>query len=254
MGAHVLIDSPRLSPQDRDAWAALERYDHAIGATARMARMEERARGVIRGFAAAGRCYASTSWGKDSSCVAHLVATSGVRLPLVYVRMRLWENPDCIAVRDAFLRRHGSEVDYREYEVDGSPRWWQAGDGYAPPKAHAAGYFTQPERDFGSRHITGVRGEESRIRRIAQARWGDAGPGACRPIGSWKGTDVFAYLAKHDLPVHPAYAMSFGGRLDRIWLRVSPIGSITNSHKGRADWEAHYYRDVMDGKSTGDDT
>ena len=61
-------------------------------------------------------------------------------------------------------------------------------------------------------------------------------------------------LAKHDLPVHPAYAMSFGGRLDRIWLRVSPIGSITNSHKGRADWEAHYYRDVMDGKSTGDDT
>lgn len=244
----MLIESPRHSPADLEAWRHLERYDAALAADPRWAAREERARQVIRDFAAAGPCYASTSWGKDSTCMSHLAATSGVRLPLVYVRMRRWENPDCDGVRDRFLAEYGHLVDYREYWVDGSPRWWEADPGYAAPRAHAARYFAQPEADYGRRHISGVRAEESRIRRLAQARWGDAGPGACRPLGRWKGTDVYAYLFRHDLPVHPAYAMSYGGTLDRIWLRVSPIGSVTNAHKGRAEWEQHYYPEIVGGE------
>lgn len=246
-GTAVLIASPRHTVADLAAWEGWERYDRILSQAAWWPSRERKARQVIRDFAAAGPCYASTSWGKDSTCAAHLVATSGIRLPLVYVRMRRWENPDCLAVRDAFLAEYGHLVDYHEYEVDGSVRWWEAASDYQAPKAHAAGYFTQPDADFGKRHISGVRAEESRIRRIAQARWGDAGPGACRPLGRWKGTDVYAYLYRHGLPVHPAYAMSYGGTLDRIWLRVSPIGSVTNAHKGRSEWEQRYYPDVIAG-------
>jgi phosphoadenosine phosphosulfate reductase len=202
---------------------------------------------VVREFAAAGPCYASTSWGKDSTVMAHLVATSGVRLPLVYVRPTSWENPDCLLVRDRFLERYGDQVDYEEYWVTLGRRWWQTPetDPTFTTGAHAAGQFSQPERAHGGRHISGVRAEESKIRQLAMGRWGEAGPGACRPIGHWTAVDVFAYLHRHDLPIHPAYAMSYGGHLDRRWLRVSPIGGISAADKQRAEWERHYYPEIV---------
>lgn len=244
----MLIDSPRLTPLDRKAWAQLERYDAALARTPRMHRLATQAVQTIREFAAVGPCYASTSWGKDSTCMSHLVAVSGVRLPLVYVRMQRWENPDCLTVRDRFLERYGDLVDYHEYEVPGGPRWWTREWQLVEMRksgSHVGRQFAEAEAHHGKRHISGVRAEESSIRALAQARWGDAGPGACRPLGRWKATDVFAYLHLHDLPVHPAYAMSHGGQMDRRWLRVSPIGGISAAHKQRADWEACYYADMV---------
>jgi phosphoadenosine phosphosulfate reductase len=242
----MLIDSPRLTPADRQAWAALERYDTALAALPSWPAKEQHAQQVIRDFAAGGPCYASTSWGKDSTCMAHLVATSGVVLPVVYVRMRRWENPDCLTVRDQFLDRYGDQVDYHEYWVDGGPRWWDGPDQTTLKSgSHVGSQFAEAERHHGTRHISGVRGDESRMRQMAMGRWGEAGPSACRPIGRWRATDVYAYLHRHDLPVHSAYAMSFGGHLDRQWLRVSPIGGITQAHKQRADWEAAYYPDIV---------
>lgn len=238
----ALIDSPRLSPLDRQVWQDRARYDARLAPT--LAARETRAIQTIRDFAAAGDCYASTSWGKDSTCVAHLAATSGIRLPLVYVRMRRWENPDCLTVRDQFLARYGHLVDYHEYWVDGGRRWWDHGEIQHKAGSHVGSQFAEAERHHGKRHITGVRGEESRMRGMVMARWGEAGINACRPIGRWTAVDVFAYLHRHDLPIHPAYAMSLGGQLDRRWLRVSPIGGISNSHKQRAHWESAYYPDI----------
>ena len=242
----MLIDSPRLSVADRDAWDRLVRYDVALAAGMPLDAMAERARQTIRDFAEVGRCYASTSWGKDSTCMSHLVATSGVRMPLVYVRMRRWENPDCLTVRDAFLAEYGHLVDYDEYEVDGGARWWDAEADHKPRSGgHATHYFREADRRHGARHISGVRAEESRIRQLAQARWGDASVGACRPLGRWTAVHIYAYLHREDLPIHPAYAMSYGGLLDRRWLRVSPIGSTVQAHKNRADWETHYYPEIV---------
>nr|WP_243863905.1 hypothetical protein [Brooklawnia cerclae] len=243
-----MIDSPRFKPQDLAAWKKLERYDAAFSALPSWAGREERARKTIRDFASAGGCYASTSWGKDSTCVAFLVATSGVRLPLVYVRMRAWESPECLQVRDAFLARYGDAVDYHEYVVDGGIRWWQTAEASALKRrsgSHVGGQFSEPEGEFGARHITGIRAEESDIRDLVVRRWGEAGPNACRPIARWTAIDVFAFLHRHDLPIHPAYAMSFGGLMDRRWLRVSPIGGISAAHKKRADWESAYYPDIV---------
>lgn len=239
----MLIESPRHTPGDLAAWRELERYDEVFAARF-PARKIDHARGVIREFAEAGPCYASTSWGKDSTVVAHLVATSGIKLPLVYVRMRVWENPDCLTVRDRFLDVYGEFVDYHEYEVDGGSRWWDSSF-QQRTGSHIGSQFAEANRAHGSRHITGVRGEESRLRDMAMAIWGEAGPGACRPIGRWTAVDVFAYLYRYNLPVHPAYAMSYGGAKDRRWIRVSPIGGISNAHKDRADWEEHYYPDIV---------
>ncbi|MCO6684748.1 phosphoadenosine phosphosulfate reductase family protein [Cutibacterium avidum] len=249
----MLIPSPRFKPGDLDHWRSIERYDARLAQNPSWPRREARAKGVITDFAGSGPCYVSTSWGKDSTVVAHLAATSGLVLPLVYVRMRRYENPDCLTVRDAFLERWGDYVDYHEYWVSPGPRWWQIDD-LADAKrtaSHVGGQFHEAEVHHGSRHISGVRAEESRMRAMAMGRWGEAGPGACRPIGRWTAVDVFAYLHRHDLPVHPAYAMSMRGRYDRRWLRVSPIGGITQAHKDRAGWETTYYPDVIDAPGAG---
>ena len=239
----MLIESPRHTPGDLAAWRELERYDNVLAARFPAGKIAH-AHGVIRKFAEAGPCYASTSWGKDSTVVAHLVATSGITLPLVYVRMRVWENPDCLTVRDRFLATYGQFVDYHEYEVDGGARWWDPAF-QKRAGSHVGGQFAEANRAHGGRHITGVRGEESRLRDMAMAIWGEAGPNACRPIGRWTAVDVFAYLHRYNLPIHPAYAMSYGGAKDRRWIRVSPIGGISNAHKDRADWEERYYPDIV---------
>ena len=55
-------------------------------------------------------------------------------------------------------------------------------------------------------------------------RNGTASAATCRPIGWWTGADVFAYLARHDLPIHPAYACTMASAYDRDRVRVGTIG------------------------------
>ncbi|WP_151530549.1 MULTISPECIES: phosphoadenosine phosphosulfate reductase family protein [Corynebacterium] len=243
----MLIDSTRLTAQDRAHWRRLARYDRLLAGQLPLDDMADKARDTIQVFAEQGPCYVSTSWGKDSMVVAHLAATSGLHLPLVWVRVEKWENPDCTKVRDAFLDRYGEHVDYHEYAVEATaPRWWESNaETVSGSRRTSRGGFTLAERDHGDRHISGIRAEESRVRAIAQARWGDASGRACRPIGRWSAVEVFAYLERHDLPVHPAYAMSVGGRLDRRWLRVSSLGGVRGADRGRSEWESTYYPDVV---------
>jgi phosphoadenosine phosphosulfate reductase len=76
-------------------------------------------------------------------------------------------------------------------------------------------------------------------------RWGLNSPKGCSPIGRWNTADVFGYLAIHDLPIHPAYAMLGGGRWPRERLRVAEIGDTHGAGGGRAEWEKEYYQDVI---------
>lgn len=244
----MLIDSPRLTERDRQAWRRLEQYDAALGQDPRLEEQALRGIRIIEEFAGAGPCYASVSWGKDSVVMSDLLARSTVAgsVPLVWVRVRDYENPDCEPVRDAFLAKHPHmRACYEEIEVPAtSLRWWDDGQ-QAESARTLAGGFAEAERRYGARHISGIRAEESKIRRIVQGRWGDASTGACRPIGRWTAVEVFAYLHARQLPVHPAYAMSVGGRLDRRWLRVASIGGVRGADRGRAEWEATYYPDIV---------
>lgn len=181
------------------------------------------------------------SWGKDSVVVAHL---SMGRHPVVWVRERPNDNPDCLAVRDAYLAAVPSR--YEEIEVT-----------FADVGAFASG-FAQARAMFGDRHISGVRAQESAARRISIRRLGldtsrSAAHGhALRPIGHWSSLDVFAHLERHDLPIHPAYGFTMDGVLDPLRLRVdslctpgADIGTMPGEGHGRREWERRYYREHL---------
>jgi phosphoadenosine phosphosulfate reductase len=243
----MLIDSPRITDADRAHWARLEHYDDALSADPRLTRLADHARTVIEDFATAGPAYVAVSWGKDSVVLAHLAATSQARDELTFrwVRQHWFENPDSERVRDAFLTAHPG-LRYEEPLVTTpNPRWWDH-DAHRAADPHAPRRTTpRPGGVWAGRNITGIRAEESTVRGLAMARFGDATAGTCRPIGGWTGVDVFAYLHRHDLPIHPAYAMSRGGTHDRRWLRVHSLGGTAGTGRDRATWEHAYYSDVI---------
>jgi phosphoadenosine phosphosulfate reductase len=229
-----LLPSARHTPADLDAWARLERLDRIRAADGRWPRREAAAMDAIRAFFAAGRGYVGVSWGKDSVVVAHLARRVDPTIPLVWVHERPVANPDCPTVRDAFLAAFPGPYD----EIDAWCR--QDADGWHATGTIEAG-FAEADRRHGARHVSGIRGKESGTRTMRMRTYGTTTANTCAPIGWWSGPDVFAYLCRHDLPVHPAYAMSRGGLLDRERLRVSSLGRRHGTGHGRRDWELTYY-------------
>lgn len=232
----MLIASDRHTEEDLRVWASFAGYDETLGASDRMRRLEDRALEAIADF---GRCHVGVSWGKDSVVVAHLARRIDSSIPLVWVREEPFRNPDCAAVRDAFLVRCPGHYD----EIEAWGRQGDDGVWHATGSIEAG--FDEAARRYGARYISGIRAEESAIRKLRVARWGTTSPNTCAPIARWSGVEVFAYLAHHDLPIHPAYAMSFDGALERTRLRVSSLGFRKGRGRGRHEWERHYYRDAM---------
>ena len=148
-------------------------------------------------------------------------------MPAVWVRMRGRDNPDCERVRDAFAPARYHERVFR-YGDCGHGEHWRA-----------------VEVEFGPHRLTGVRMDESGTRAMSVKRLGVDTGRSCRPLADWTGSDVFAWLAVHGLPVHPAYACLGGGRWPRDRLRVHGIGGERASNYGRREWEREYYSDVI---------
>lgn len=248
----ALIPSPRHTAADLAEWRRYEHWDDTLARSSQLDRMADKARALIEQFADAGPCYLSVSWGKDSVVVAHLLATSraGERVPLVFARARHWETPEVDQVRDAFLTAY-PHVRYEEIEYEFRvPLRGEPGFGADDTPTQDALRETL-DQVHGGRRISGVRAEESAIR-AKSLRWhGDATDRTCRPIIRWRCAEhVFPYLHKHDLPVHPIYAMTAGGHYDRRWLRVHALGcqhpdmSAVYSKDPEA-WERLYYQDVI---------
>lgn len=226
-----LIETPRHSRVDIEAWQRLNRYDKALASSEQFLELEERAIETIRDFAGLGRCTIGTSWGKDSVVLAHLAVRAGivdVQHPLVHVkstRVDRRENPDVPLVRDEFLRQHDCE--YFEYETDAEDALREMNDSYGP------------------RYISGVRASESSQRVMAMKRHGISSKQSCRPIGYWKPLHIWTYLERYGLPIHPAYGMTFGGQINRDNIRVHNIGNTEmGAGVGRLTWERHYYKEV----------
>lgn len=233
----MLISSPRHTDDDLRVWAQRVRYDALLGA--RIAPKVERALDAIQAFAKAGPCYAGVSWGKDSVALAHLLWSSKLKIPIAWMRWEPMSNPDCLLVRDDFIARF--PIDYREIQtswVRQGRRWVNEAD---PSDRDGFG----AARTLGSRYISGVRAAESRARKIRCAVWGESSPNTCAPLARWSVEDVFGYLALHDLPIHPAYAMTMGGAIDRADVRVDCLGGMTGTGRGRREWEWTYYRDEL---------
>jgi len=236
----MLIDSPRHTARDLELWAELEGADRVHGERFARSGKVEQSIEEIRRFASAGECCATVSWGKDSVVMAHLVWRSGCAVSLVHLRSEGVANPHCMDVRDAFLSRFPMpyrEVPVRyekidmlgidELQVDGNRTWFSA------------------IRAQGSRHISGIRSDESGGRKIRFRKFGLSSPNACAPLGWWKANDCFGYLAANGLPVHPSYAMLGGGRWPRDHIRVDELAGATGNNYGRREWEQQYYGDIL---------
>ena len=203
----MLLDSPRLTDEDRRVWALAERADlrRARALDGRI----ERARTAIAEFAGTHQgAFVGVSWGKDSVVVAHLARTVDPTIPIAHEARGEWESPEAGEVRDAYLA--GWPMPYTEIRFEPV----LCPDGYV----RAIGKYRALASAMGAERITGVRAAESGQR-----------------------AEVFGYLARFDLPVHPAYAMTMGGRWDRDRLRVAPLFGERGLF--RREWEEHYYPD-----------
>lgn len=226
----MLIPSHRHTAADLALWREMEEGDSAHAGTPVFREKIIVARHQIASFLAAGPAYGSVSWGKDSVAMAHLLWTVSPQTPLanLLIRATIAPNPDSDSVARAFLAAH--------------PMPYLQAQG-AEDCQHD---FARLRAATGlSRHLSGVRADESGARRISARHLGVATAVTCRPLLWWTTAEVFAYLAVNRLPVHPAYAMTGGGRWDRERLRVSSLGGERGGERGRREWEREYYGDVL---------
>ena len=234
----TLIRSHRHSPADLRTWERRELGDrlYAMAHRRRLDALVEQARRAIDEFLGRGPAYVSVSWGKDSTVLAHL---SEGRARLAYLRVEPTDNPDTVLVRDEFLRRYPQSYHEELLTIPCTNGEWDT-DGAVergfPRMARALG---------ASRYILGIRAQESQSRYVRIAR-GLSVETSCAPLGRWTIADVFAYLWLHDLPIHPAYACSFDGRLSRENIRVAWLGMPRGRGFGRAEWERRYYGEEID--------
>lgn len=228
----MLIPSHRHTAKDLELWREYEAADlrHAETNSAKV----DRSLAAIDLFASRP-CYGSVSWGKDSVVMSHLIYRAAPHVQLWFVRpVNRQRTPERDLVRDYFLDRF--PVNYDEIDI---PYSKEATD------QECEKLFFSAFRSIGERHITGIRADESTGRKIRMLRHGLESPNTLAPLGWWTAADVFAYLAKNGLPVHPTYAMLGGGRWDRSQLRVDDLGGSRGRGIGREEWEREYYGDVL---------
>jgi phosphoadenosine phosphosulfate reductase len=237
-GGDLLVTTNRHTKEDLELWRDYEEIDsHKIVSDKKI----DLAISEIK-KASQEKSYISVSWGKDSIVVAHLCHLAGIKLPMVWIKESPMHNPYCKDVRDIFLNKyifqyHEIVADYGT--VGFSPFLDSKGDSiFFHSIADAV------NKSFG-RRITGIRNQESNKRLLRYMNYGHTTKNTSAPISLWKTWEVFSYLRKYDLPVHPNYAMLGGGRYDREYLRVDCLAGTQGTGIGRSEWEKEYYQDIV---------
>jgi phosphoadenosine phosphosulfate reductase len=191
------------------------------------------ARTIIKsGLGKMKRPYASMSFGKDSTVMIHLLLSVIPDLKVMYVNCGEWDEwPDTPRVKDEFLSRfpcefielHGPSIIefYRQVgiytqdeEATKAERQAQREYGNSLAKILDAEAYT---RKFDGTFI-GLRKEESDNRRRLFAMRGTVYYAktrhlwACHPLAYWSARDVWAYIAKYNLPYNELYDLDPQGR------------------------------------------
>jgi phosphoadenosine phosphosulfate reductase len=188
------------------------------------------------------KSYISVSWGKDSVVVAHICYLASIKIPMIWIKESPMYNPYCKNVRDLFLEKYPFQ--YHEFVCDYS------NVGFSPfldSKGDSILFHAMCDminKIFG-RRITGIRSDESGRRQIRMRTFGEITENTSCPIGYWKNEEVFAYLSKYDLPIHPNYAMLGGGRYSRDKIRVDCLAGKQGDSFGRVEHEREYYQDIL---------
>jgi phosphoadenosine phosphosulfate reductase len=230
----MLIKSDKHTKEDLQLWNSYEEMDKINSQKLTLIKKEKKAIECIL-YAYKNYGYCGVSWGKDSTVIAHLIYKSELNIPVVWIKVNPIFNPQCIDVRDNFLNKFN--IKYEEIEVNCRVSKY---DVHATGTLEAG--FKKAIKKYGAWHISGVRGDESNIRTLIQMKYGLATEKTLRPISYWSAEEVFAYLYKYDLPVHPSYAMLAGGLFDREYLRVASISGKRGNGLNRELWENMYYK------------
>jgi phosphoadenosine phosphosulfate reductase len=172
-----------------------------------------------------------TSWGKDSVVLLHLVSLLKIKVPVVYMRFTDRDNPDCELVRDLFLETH--DMDYHE-------------DSFEYVKVRKTGaHWKALQKKYGPYRITGIRNDESGIRKMVYLVYRESSKYSCRPLSLWRGKEIFAFIEQNGLPLCPVYGYLGGGRWERENMRTHSLAGTTGDNHGRTEWEREYYPDVL---------
>jgi phosphoadenosine phosphosulfate reductase len=226
----MLIKCDKHTKEDLELWTEYEETDQ-LYINEKLEYKEQKAMKTIKTF---NSNYISISWGKDSTVLAHLCHRANIKKICVWIIVKDIVNPYCYDVRDIFLSRY--KIKYEEIVMER----WHDGQRWRATKTLEKG-FKKVENKYGKKYISGIRGQESGIRKIVMKLWGEQTDKTCRPLIYWKEQDIFSYLKKYDLPVHPNYGMLGGGRYDRKYLRVASLGIKRGDCFDKEQWEKEYY-------------
>lgn len=238
----MLIESHRHTAADLRHWSELEHADTVAAEQGVFCKAAATALAIIRDFHRRPKpYYVATSWGKDSVVLLHLFLAKQYSPKIVYVRQLDNENPESLRVRDNFLARFQCDYEERGYSYRDSDDSWFNSSGQ-PIRWFQV--LRELQQDYGI-HVTGVRADESSTRHLRFAKHGVESRWSLAPLQWMTTPQVFAYLKFFNLPIHPAYAMTGGGRWDRHYLRVAAIGNERGRGMGRLQWEKEYFSDVL---------
>ena len=174
---------------------------------------------------------AYTSWGKDSVVLLHLLTLLKTKIPVIYMRFTDRDNPDCELVRNEYLKKH--DIDYHE-------------EFYEYQKVRKNGlHWKDLQKKYGQYKITGIRNDESGIRKMVYLIYKESSLFSCRPLSLWKNNEIFAYIQQQNLPLSPVYGYIGGGRWKREHIRTHSLAGTSGDSFGRTEWEKEYYPDIL---------
>ena len=239
----MLLRSERITCKDQEIWDELYKADQEFY---RFNGEEKRktAQRHIESFLNSGPAVLMSSWGKDATVVAHLAV--GLDIPVVHIAQPDRDpTEECDQVAAEFTARFPATKYFRiSIPNTGSPYL----SGHITPEL-LSGAAASRSMFATSRWVNGLRRAERGGRQFRPAATCGI---SCSPIFDWSTRDVFSYLAHHDLPIHPRYAMSGGGRWHRERLRVCTFSGYKGNASGRREWEREYYGDVIRRMEAGD--
>jgi len=238
----MLLPSDRLTEKDIERWNNLIELDEIHSKSNGFLTRRDMTEEVISDFIASGKpYYVAVSWGKDSIVLADLFYKLGAKCKYIYLRNLGREPEGNQQVKKEFLKTH--DIEYVEIEYN----YAKADSSYFNRKGEPAKWqnlLRELKTKYGC-HVTGIRYDESAKRKRRFIMMGLETEYSFAPFRWFNAQDIFAYMHINDLPVHPNYAMSGGGRWDKYRIRVSAIGNKEGDGMGRAEWEKEYYQDIL---------
>lgn len=238
----MLLPSNRFKKNDLEVWNEYEDVDfiHSESMTYKK-RIAITEKAITRFINSGKPHFCGISWGKDSVVLADMFLKINPETNIIFVHQVDNMNPHSLDVMKSFLDFHNPKnfFEYSYSYKDSDLTWFKNGK---PNKWYRI--LEEINKKFGC-HVTGIRPDESGKRAKRFKIFGMETINSFAPFQFMTHQEIFSYLAIHDLPIHPNYAMTLNGTLDRKRIRVAAIGNKEGDGMGRTQWEKEYYPDIL---------